>query len=185
MLPRVRVTQHTDGNMKITDETTVADAVLILKDAYFLDQLNIAFDLVALPEITYGQRIDLSGVKTLGDLLFIPMRVLKGMSERKVLQMSFIEAYSFGMSVVKELERMAVRDESTFKYDPTSEEIKAGFYGIEHGVFGIVDRLAQRLSISHEAVFDLPEKRVFAMLKIDFDNGMFQRRLNRIISERK
>lgn len=185
MLPRVRVTQHMDGNMRITDKTTVADAVLILKDAYFLDQLNAAFDLVALPEITYGQRIDLSGVKTLGDILFIPMKVLRGLEEDKVLRMSFIDVYSFGMSVVKELERMTVRDENTFKYDPTSEEVKAGFYGIDHGVFGTVDRLAQRLSISHEAVFDLPEKRVFAMLKIDYDNGMYQRRLNQIISKQK
>lgn len=171
--------------MKITSKTTVADAVLILKDVDFLDQLNLAFDSVALPEITYGQRIDLSEIKTLGDLLFISMRVFKGLSEEKVMLMPLIEVYNVGISVAKELERMTARDENTFKYDPTSEEVRAGFYGIDHGVFGVVDRIAQRLSITHEAVFDLPERRVYAMMKIDYDNGMYQRRLNKIISEKK
>lgn len=171
--------------MKITDKTTVADGILILKDVDFLDRLETVFTLVEIPEITYGQRIDLSEIKTWNDLLFVPSKVLKGMDDDRILQMSFIETYNFGMSVVRELERMTVRDENTFKYAPTAEEVKAGFYGINHGVFGVVDRIAQRLSIPHEAVFDLPEKRIYAMMKIDYDNGMYQRRLNQIISEKK
>lgn len=171
--------------MKITNKTTVTDAILILKDVDFLDQLNIGFVPVDMPEITYGQRIDLSEIKTWRDLLFLPSKVLKGMDDDTIMQMSFIDAYNFGMSVVRELESMTVRDENTFKYDPTFEEVKAGFYDIDHGVFGVVDRIAQRLSISHEAVFDLPEMRIYAMLKIDYDNGMFQRRLNKIVSEKK
>ena len=107
------------------------------------------------------------------------------MNEKEVMSKPFISVYNFGLSVYRELERMTVRDENTFKYKPTPEEVRAGFYGIDHGVFGVVDRIAQRLSISHEAVFDLPERRVYAMMKIDYDSGMYQRRLNKIISEKK
>lgn len=171
--------------MKITNKTIVADGMLILKNVDFLDRLKTVFTPVEIPEITYGQRIDLSEIKTWEDLLFLPLKVLKGMDNAQVMQMPFIDVYNFGMSVVRELERMTVRDENTFKYEPTTEEVKAGFYNINHGVFGVVDRIAQRLSISHEAVFNLPEKRIYAMMKVDYDNSMFQRRLNQIINKQK
>lgn len=171
--------------MKITNKTIVADGMLILKNVDFLDRLETVFTPVEIPEITYGQRIDLSEIKTWEDLLFLPLKVLKGMDNAQVMQMPFIDVYNFGMSVVRELERMTVRDENTFKYEPTTEEVKAGFYNINHGVFGVVDRIAQRLSISHEAVFNLPEKRIYAMMKVDYDNSMFQRRLNQIINKQK
>lgn len=171
--------------MKITSKTTIGDVILILKDVDFWDRLETVFSPVKIPELTYGQRIDLSSIHTRYDLLFIPQKVLLGLDEKKVMNKSFISVYNFGLSVYRELERITARDENTFKYEPTSEEVKAGFYGIDHGVFGVVDRIAQRLSISHEAVFDLPERRVYAMMKIDYDIGMYQRRLNKIISEQK
>lgn len=171
--------------MKITSKTTIENVILILKDIDFLDQLNAVFTPVEIPELTYGQRIDLSEIKTWHDLLFVPQKVLLGLNEKEVMSKPFISVYNFGLSVYRELERMTVRDENTFKYKPTPEEVRAGFYGIDHGVFGVVDRIAQRLSISHEAVFDLPERRIYAMMKIDYDNGMYQRRLNQIISKQK
>lgn len=171
--------------MKITSKTTIEDVILMLKGVDFWDQLETVFSPVEIPELTYGQRIDMSSIDTRFDLLFVPQKVLLGLDEKEVMDKSFISVYNFGLSVYRELERMTIRDEKTFKYEPTSEEVKAGFYGVDHGVFGVVDRIAQRLSVSHEAVFDLPEKRVYAMMKIDYDNGMYQRRLNKIISEKK
>ena len=49
----------------------------------------------------------------------------------------FISVYNYGLSVYQELERMTIRDEKTFKYNPTAEEVKAGFYGIDHGVLAL------------------------------------------------
>lgn len=171
--------------MKITSKTTIENVILMLKGVDFWDQLETVFSPVNIPELTYGQRIDLSTINTRSDLLFIPQKVLLGLNEKEVMSKPFISVFNFGLSVYRELERMTVRDENTFKYKPTQEEVRAGFYGIDHGVFGVVDRIAQRLSISHEAVFDLPERRVYAMMKIDYDSGMYQRRLNKIISEKK
>lgn len=98
---------------------------------------------------------------------------------------SLLEVYNFGKSVYLELERLAIRDQKSFKYEPTSEEIKAGYNQVNHGVFGIVDTIARRMGIQHDDVFLLPEKRVFAMLKIDFDNMIYQKKLNKIISKQK
>lgn len=167
--------------MNITNKTTVQDAILILKDIDFLDRMNEAFQKVDIPEMTYGQRIDLSEIRTWYDLLFLPQRILNGLSDSSIMLMPFYSAFNFGMSVVKELERMAKRDKETFKYNPTSEEIRAGYHNLDFGVFGIVDRIAQRMHIAnHDDVFDIPEKRVYAMLHIDYKNAMYQRSLNEL-----
>lgn len=171
--------------MKITNKTTIGDAILILKNIDFQDQLDASFVKVEIPEITYGQRIDLSEIKTLQDLLFIPQKVLYNLTEDQVMYKSLLEVYNFGKSVYLELERLTIRDQKSFKYEPTSEEIKAGYNQVNHGVFGIVDTIARRMGIQHDDVFLLPEKRVFAMLKIDFDNMMYQKKLNKIISKQK
>lgn len=171
--------------MKITNKTTVVEAMLILRDIDFLDQLDSVFCSVNIPEITYGQRIDMSNIKTWHDLLFIPQIIMKGLNDNEIMKLPFYDTYNFGMTVVKELERMYKRDEEAFKYTPTSEEVQAGYHQLNHGVFGTVDRIAQRLHINnHDDVFELPEKRVYAMLKIDFDNSMYQKRLNEISSKK-
>lgn len=51
--------------MKITNKTTIGDAILILKNIDFQDQLDASFVKVEIPEITYGQRIDLIGNKNI------------------------------------------------------------------------------------------------------------------------
>lgn len=171
--------------MKITSKTTIGDAILILKNIDFQDQLESSFVPVEIPEITYGQRIDLSEIKTLQDLLFVPQKVLYNLTEDQVMHKSLLSVYNFGRSIYRELERLAIRDQEAFKYEPTSEEIKAGYNQINHGVFGVVDSIARRMGMQHDEVFLLPEKRVFAMLKIDFDNMMYQKKLNKIISKQK
>lgn len=170
--------------MKITDKTTVGDALLVMKNVDFQDQM-IPFTQVELPEMTYGQRIDLSEIKTFLDLIILPSKILLGMNEDKIMAQGFIRCCNFGRSVVKELNRLAMRDQKAFKYQPSPEEVKAGYYDMNHGVFATVDRIAQRLSIGHDDVFALPEKRVFAMLKIDFDNMIYRKKFNEIISKKK
>lgn len=142
--------------MKITSKTTIEDVILMLKGIDFWDQLETVFIPAKIPELTYGQRIDLSSMNTRYDLLFIPQKVLLGLDEKEVMSKPFISVYNYGHCLfIRNWNCMTIRDEKTFKYNPTAEEVKAGFYGIDHGVFGVVDRIAQRLSISHEAVFDL------------------------------
>lgn len=167
--------------MKVTNKTTVSEVIQMLHLNDFMDKLIEKYQPVDLPEITYGQRIDLCSMANYQDLLFVPQRMFFHRGEKTVLNMPFFEVFNFGMSIQQELERMHVRDKNTFKHSPTPEEIKAGYYNINHGIFGIVDKIALRLGLSnHEDVFKLPEKRVYAMLKIDYDNGMYQRRLNKV-----
>ena len=101
------------------------------------------------------------------------MEGAKDTQEEKVLRMSFFQVFAFSYSVVKEIKRMEERDERTFTYTPTPEEVQAGYLNLNHGAFGTVDRIAQRLNNSHEAVFELPEKRVYAMLKIDYHTSLY------------
>lgn len=171
--------------MKLTNRTSVSDAIFILEDVDFLCKMDAIFTSVELPEITYGQRIDLSEIKTWKDLLFVPQKILRGLNDNSIMNMPFFEAYNYGMSVIDELSRMNKRDENSLKYNPTKEELKAGYNDLNHGIFGVVDKIAVRLHISHDEVFNLPEKRVFAILKIDFDNMMYQKRYNEIISKTK
>lgn len=171
--------------MKITSKTSVAEVCTFLKCIDFWDQIDQMFTTVEIPEMTYGQRIDLSEIKTWNDLLFLPQRLFKGLSDDEILKIPFYDAYNFGMSILKELNRQAKRDMMAFKYTPSNEEIKAGYYELDHGIFGIVDKIALRLHIPHDEVFNLPEKRVFAMLKIDHDRMMYEKKYNEIISKKK
>ena len=173
------------GRINITSKTTTRQALILLTDVDFLSQLEAKIKPVAIDEITYGQRLELSGMKSVRELILMPWKVLKDVPEEKVLRMSFFHVFAFSFSVVKELKRMVERDERTFTYSPTPEEVQAGYFNINHGAFGTVDRIAQRLGISHEAVFELPEKRVYAMLKIDYDTSNYQRKLNNIITKKQ
>lgn len=173
------------GRINITVKTTTRDVLTLLTDVDFLDRLEAGIKPVELEEITYGQRLELSGMKTVRDMILMPWKVLKDTPEEKVLRMSFFQVFAFSYSVVREIKRMAERDERTFTYTPTPEEVQAGYLSLNHGAFGTVDRIAQRLNISHEAVFELPEKRVYAMLKIDYDTSNYQRKLNNIITKKQ
>lgn len=171
--------------MKITNKTNLRDVLLMLEEVDFLEQVKNLYIPGEVPELSYGQRIDLSEMQTLKDMLFLPMKVLKGLSEEQILQQPFVEIYNLGRSVLEELQRIAKRDADTFKYTPSPEEVRAGYLELNHGVFGTVDQIAQRLHISHDEVFNLPEKRVYAMLKIDFENGMYQKRLQKVYQDKK
>ena len=173
------------GRVNITAKTTTREALTLLTSVDFLDRLEAKIKPVELDEITYGQRLELSGMKTVRELILMPWKVLKDIPEEKVLRMSFFQVFAFSFSVVKELKRMSERDDRTFTYSPTPEEVQAGYLNLNHGAFGTVDRIAQRLNISHDAVFELPEKRVYAMLKIDYDTSNYQRKLNNIISKKQ
>ena len=173
------------GRINITSKTTTRQALILLTDVDFLGQMEAKIKPVAIEEITYGQRLELSGMKSVRELILNPWKVLKDVPEEKVLRMSFFQVFAFSYSVVKEIKRMAERDERTFTYTPTPEEVQAGYLSLNHGAFGTVDRIAQRLGISHEAVFELPEKRVYAMLKIDYDTSSYQRKLNNIITKKQ
>lgn len=171
--------------MKITNKTTVQDACLMLEVADFLEEIKKVHTPVDIPELTYGQRIDLSEAQNVKDILFLPMKILKGIEEPEVLGLPFLEVWNFSMSVFEELQRIAKRDAATFKYNPSPEEIEAGYMELNHGIFGTVDQIAQRLNIPHDEVFSLPEKRIYAMLRIDFENSMYQKRLQKVYQGNK
>ena len=95
--------------MKITSKTTIEDVILMLKGIDFWDQLETVFIPVKIPELTYGQRIDLSSMNTRYDLLFIPQKVLLGLEEKEVMSKPFISSSitSWGMPPSSYITRLA------------------------------------------------------------------------------
>lgn len=169
--------------MVIDKRSTVKDVINMLKDVDFLDSVKIKPESISM---TYGQRIELSEAKTLYDMIILSDKVMNGAkNEDQTLRKSFVNVYPLAVSVIHSLEQMAKRDAETFNYDPTPEEVRAGFYSLNHGVFGTIDKLAQRLRVKHDEVLAMPELTIYAILKIDFENSMYQRRLQKVIQEKK
>lgn len=169
--------------MVIDKRSTVKDVIVMLKDADFLDSINIKPESLSM---TYGQRIELSEAKTLYDMIILSDKVMNGAkSEEHTLKKSFVNVYPLAVSVIHSLEQMAKRDADTFNYTPTPEEVKAGFYNLNHGIFGTIDKLAQRLRVKHDEILAMQELTIYTILKIDFENSMYQRRLQKVIQEKK
>lgn len=185
--------------MKITAQTTVEEFLPFLKliteeQLKELDRLPMPDGIGAIPfsqnlkeitlcrsliEITYGQRVRLTQYKTEADFYLLPFSVLYGKDEAWVARQPIAAVHPFCRMVANELIKLNKRDQITFKYNPTPEEKRAGIDKLSYGVFGTMDQIAQRMHISHDEVENLPEIRVFAMLKKDFETAMYQRRLQK------
>ena len=185
-------------NMKLTKNTTVDEFSLMLtmagekeKSKLIAALDNISYngrigDTVTctdLSGITYGQRIKLSEIND-KNVLLLPVEVLIGQSPEWVIKQKIAELYPFCRMVVKELERIAKRDEKTFRYTPTADENKAGIDRLNFGFFGVLDKIAKRMSVSHAEVEKMPELRVYAMLKIDFETAQYESRLHKQITDK-
>lgn len=70
--------------------------------------------------------------------------------------------------------------------EKTNDEIKAGINTLDFGAFGLVDWYAQRMGIiDHEDVFNTPWARIWNCMRIDHEQGEFEKRYREIISKKK
>lgn len=180
--------------MKITKNTTLSEFNLYV-DAFNLsdEHINMILDKIKefpLPEslnisfneLTFSQLIDLqSGIKNFNGLIFIPLKVIHGLPEAKIMQMSVYNCLRFALYTKDELERITKLFKE-IEYKPSPEEQKAGIDKINNGFFGTIDWYAKRMGIAdHDEVVKLSWVRIYKCMKIDFDNNKFERNYRKVI----
>lgn len=110
--------------------------------------------------------------------------VLTGVDERVVASRRAYDVLGIVNMIKAEMERIGKLFQS-LQGDHTSDEVAAGIERLEFGAFGIVDWYAQRMGIiDHEEVFATPWARIYQCMKIDHEQGEFEKRYRKIIENR-
>lgn len=137
----------------------------------------------SLDSITFGNRLDLSEISNDNEFMFAPLEILAKMDRSEILLIPVMQVIRFGLFVTSEIARFNERDETTLKYNFDESELKAGIKKVSNGVFGLIDVIAKRMNISHDAVLELSQSKVYMMLKIDIDNANYQKNLRDVLSK--
>lgn len=138
-----------------------------------------------LNDMSIGQLLELQEVSNVMEIATVPCRVLLNVSEEKVVQEEATIVLGFSMWVAKEVKRINKLFASTSN-KPTADEVRAGIGELSFGAFGLLDYYAIRMGITnHEEVEKVPWIRVYKCMDIDAQKIKFQRRLQKIISEKK
>lgn len=110
--------------------------------------------------------------------------VLTGVDERVVASRRAYDVLGIVNMIKDEMERIGKLFKS-LQGDHSSDEVAAGIERLEFGAFGIVDWYAQRMGIiDHEEVFNTPWARIYQCMKIDHEQGEFEKRYRKIIENR-
>ena len=110
--------------------------------------------------------------------------VLTGVDEKVVASRRAVDVLGICNMIQSEMERIGKLFKSLHT-ENTSDEQAAGIDRLEFGTFGIVDWYAKRMGIiDHEEVFKTPWARIFQCMKIDHEQGEFEKRYRKIIENR-
>lgn len=110
--------------------------------------------------------------------------VLTGVDERIVASRRAYDVLGIVNMVQSEMERIGKLFQS-LNTDKTSDEQAAGIERLNFGAFGIVDWYAQRMGIvDHEEVFATPWARIYQCMRIDHEQGEFEKRYRKILENR-
>lgn len=138
-----------------------------------------------LNDLTLGQLIKLQSIETAMDVLIVPCRELLGLTDDRIMACDVEQVLGFSMWTAKEVSRINKLFAST-SVPPTPEEVRAGINQMQFGTFGLIDYFATRMGITdHALVENVPWVRVYKCLDIDSKRYIFQRRLQKILSEKK
>lgn len=133
-----------------------------------------------LNEMTIGQMLQLSEMRTGEDMFYMVTKVLLGMDEKETANSLAVEVVSFVGWVIGQVERIN-RLFDKAKGHPTDKEVRAGIERLRFGMFGLVDWYAKRMGIqNHDDVIGVSWMRVYKCLDIDNKTQEFQRRLAEI-----
>lgn len=110
--------------------------------------------------------------------------VFTGMAPERVASRPAIEVLGIVNMLQREMERIGKLFQA-LNSDKSAEEVNAGIERLNFGAFGIVDWYAKRMGIvDHEEVFSIPWARIYQCMKIDHEQGEFEKRYRKIIEHR-
>lgn len=110
--------------------------------------------------------------------------VLTGVDEKIVASRRAYDVIGIVNMITSEMERIGKLFNSLHT-DHSSDELAAGIEKLDFGTFGIIDWYAKRMGIiDHEEVFRTPWARIFQCMKIDHEQGEFEKRFRKIIEHR-
>lgn len=136
-----------------------------------------------LNEMTMGQMIDLSELKTGSEMFYKVCEVLLGMPPKEVNKCAAVEVVRFvgwAAGTVKKINNLF----DAVKNKPEKEEIQAGINKLSFGIFGLIDWYAQRMGITdHDEVLHVHWGRVYQCLKMDNETGQYRKRLDKIYTD--
>lgn len=133
-----------------------------------------------LNDMTVGQMLQLSGMKSGGDLFYKTTEVLLGLDEAQTAKALAVEVVSYVGWVIGQIERIN-RLFDKAKGKPTDKELRAGINRLKFGMFGLVDWYAQRMGITnHDDVMGISWMRLYKCMDIDNRTNEFNRRMANI-----
>lgn len=135
--------------------------------------------------MTMGQMLTLSSCKDGWNVFYLVCREFMGMTDEETDRADAAQVVMFVGWVSKQVKDMNERF-GKIHATRTSEEIKAGAERLDFGAFGLVDWYAKRMGITdHDKVMDVPCLRVYQCLKMDTERNEYEKRLAKIIREKK
>lgn len=141
----------------------------------------------SLQMVTFGMLTQLQNAPKDNDYLrtcCALVSTLTGVDERIVASRRAYDVLGIVNMIQSEMERIGKLFQS-LQTDHTSDEQAAGIERLEFGTFGIVDWYAKRMGIiDHEEVFATPWARIFQCMKIDHEQGEFEKRYRKILENR-
>ena len=141
----------------------------------------------SLQMVTFGMLTQLQNAPKDNDYLrtcCALVSTLTGVDERIVASRRAYDVLGIVNMIQSEMERIGKLFQS-LQTDHTSDEQAAGIERLEFGTFGIVDWYAKRMGIiDHEEVFNTPWARIFQCMKIDHEQGEFEKRYRKILENR-
>ena len=141
----------------------------------------------SLQMVTFGMLTQLQNAPKDNDYLrtcCALVSTLTGVDERIVASRRAYDVLGIVNMIQSEMGRIGKLFQS-LQTDHTSDEQAAGIERLEFGTFGIVDWYAKRMGIiDHEEVFNTPWARIFQCMKIDHEQGEFEKRYRKILENR-
>ena len=99
--------------------------------------------------------------------------------------LSIEQTFPAAMFIIREVERLNKQESEKLGYKPSNEEKAAGIDKLKQlGNFMLIDSIALRMGISHDAVLDLPYLLVFMMQWKDKELADYKERLNRLMEKK-
>lgn len=136
---------------------------------------------------------NLNGI-TIGELLVLtasrdpaePFRVILGLDDWQISELSIAQSIGFINFIRSELERINALFADAHA-EPTPEEKQAGVaeVGKSVGSFALLDYVAKRCGITHDEAERLPWPRVLAMMRLDRDAELFRRALQDVYKTKR
>lgn len=137
--------------------------------------------------VTFGMLTELQQTAKENDYLGTCCRlvsVLTGVDEKVVASRRAYDVLGIVNMIQSEMARIG-KLFSSLQTEHSSDELAAGIDKLEFGTFGLVDWYAKRMGIiDHEEVFNTPWARIWNCMRIDHEQGEFEKRYRKIIENR-